>query len=260
MWSITAISVSSLRHRWSQLPFLATADGAHNGLRLFHLVEVHESGQIMLEVSSIRATTNTTTSSSSSSSSKANITRHLRLPPDFKYIIHTWRNRLPNKWDPIPEWDDPCWRHWVFKATSDAFRQRTPGTSAKTPAPNDTPRRAACAHGAQPAGGGGLVVSLVFTTRFTWMCPTRIPSREQIRVPSLRMLRMPHLLHMGGLVLYRASCGIYVAKTQALRGGLSLVNNTNLEYFNDTQCAELFRLKGTFLALLGRGEPANLAD
>ena len=49
------------------------------------------------------------------------------------------------------------------------------------------------------------------------------------------------------------------ATQSSLRGGLNLVNSTNLEYFNDTQKAELFRLKGTFLQSLDRQPEANQA-
>lgn len=43
------------------------------------------------------------------------------------------------------------------------------------------------------------------------------------------------------------------------RGGLNMINNTNLEFFNDKQKAELFRLKGSFLTSLGAKQEANNA-
>ena len=43
------------------------------------------------------------------------------------------------------------------------------------------------------------------------------------------------------------------------RGGLNMINNTNLEFFNSKQKAELFRLKGVFLTSLGAKQEANNA-
>lgn len=38
-----------------------------------------------------------------------------------------------------------------------------------------------------------------------------------------------------------------------------MINNTNLEFFNSKQKAELFRLKGVFLTSLGAKQEANNA-
>ncbi len=258
-------------HRWSQLPPLATADGAHNGLlRLFHqLVEVHESGQIMLEVS--QHTRNHQHHHHQQQQLQQQGQHHQAPPPpppDFKYIIHTWRNRLPNKWDPIPEWDDLfCWRHWVFKATSDAFRQRTQEHPQQLLRLHDTPWTVLkLAHTARKLRLEDVALSSLsrlYDTPHMDVSDAYTKLREQILMchPFMHAPNASFAAHMGG---GSSSIGLPVeltaAKTQQmLRGGLSLVNNTNLEYFNDTQRAELFRLKGTFLALLGRGEPANLA-
>ena len=43
------------------------------------------------------------------------------------------------------------------------------------------------------------------------------------------------------------------------KGGLNIVNNTNLDYFSPKQKAELFRLKAEFLSLLGGNRKANQA-
>ena len=42
-----------------------------------------------------------------------------------------------------------------------------------------------------------------------------------------------------------------------LQGGLNIINNTNLEYFNSEQKAELFRLKAMFLEKVGNRAKAN---
>lgn len=34
--------------------------------------------------------------------------------PELKATLYTWRERLPNKWDSMKEWDDIfCWRNEV---------------------------------------------------------------------------------------------------------------------------------------------------
>lgn len=43
------------------------------------------------------------------------------------------------------------------------------------------------------------------------------------------------------------------------RGGLNMINSTNLEFFNSKQKAELFRLKGIFLTSPGAKQEANNA-
>ena len=43
------------------------------------------------------------------------------------------------------------------------------------------------------------------------------------------------------------------------RGGLNLVNTTNLSYFDSAQKSELFRLKASFLSSLGQRGKANQA-
>ena len=207
-------------HRWAQLPPLATADGAHTALLgLFHqLVEVHESGQVMLEV-----------------------TQHARGPsqrsapqPDLKHIIHTWRSRLPNKWDAIPEWDELlCWRLWVFKSTAEALKQRV--SDQQLLSLHDTPwtvlKKAHTARKQRLEPVALESLSLLYETRTLDVGDAYTKLREQIL--------MCHPKSAEG-------------KSHKLRGGLSLVQNTNLEFFNETQRAELFRLKGTFLALLGQ--------
>ena len=90
-------------HRWAALPPLRAGDNAHRSLlQLFHrLIEVHESGQIMVDV--------------------AGHARQ-RSYPNFKGIVQTWRDRLPNAWDAVAEWDDVLgWRAHVFSTISRAF-------------------------------------------------------------------------------------------------------------------------------------------
>ena len=46
-------------------------------------------------------------------------------------------------------------------------------------------------------------------------------------------------------------------KTLKLGPGLNIINHTNLDYFGPEQTAELFRMKGLFLASLEQRAEAN---
>jgi transformation/transcription domain-associated protein len=219
-------------HQWATLPPLATGDGAHLGLlRLFHqLVEVHESGQIMLEVSQhARAGL-----APAHAAAAANQQPTALAAPDFSHVIHTWRHRLPNPWDSIPEWDALLsWRQWVFAATADAFA------------------KAASAHLLPPSAlsGGDGAGSLLHDLPWTVLTKARAARKLQLEPVALETLATlyatPTLdvadaytkLREQILMCHPKSAsggstgagGAAAARLQKLKGGLTLVNNTNLE-------------------------------
>ncbi|KAI9995811.1 hypothetical protein PInf_012879 [Phytophthora infestans] len=83
-------------HQWQGLPRILSR--AHLPLmHLFHkFVEVKESIQMMEDIKSASA-------------------QHASLP-NLKPSINTWRERLPNKWEPILLWDDILtWRSHMFQ-------------------------------------------------------------------------------------------------------------------------------------------------
>jgi len=99
-------------YKWQLLPSLSTGSNAHVSLlQKFHrLVELRESGQIMVE---------TSTHSSG------------RTFPDLKNLLTAWRHRLPNEADPISVWDDVfIWRSHMFNAITTNFSWSEPGTLA----------------------------------------------------------------------------------------------------------------------------------
>lgn len=50
-----------------------------------------------------------------------------KKPPELKATLYTWRERLPNKWDSLKEWDDIfSWRTEVgLEGDVNSWRHRT---------------------------------------------------------------------------------------------------------------------------------------
>lgn len=95
-------------YRWQLLPQLFSGSKSHASLlHFFHrLVEIRESGQIMVE-----------TNNHSSS----------RTLPDLKNLLNAWRHRLPNDWESIAEWDEIfSWRTHMFSAITSNFHWSEP--------------------------------------------------------------------------------------------------------------------------------------
>ncbi len=99
-------------YKWQLLPSICIGTNTHVYLlQSFHrLVELRESGQIMVE-----------TSSHSSG----------RTLPDLKNLLSSWRHRLPNKFDAMSCWEDIFhWRTHMFTAITTNFSWSEPGTLA----------------------------------------------------------------------------------------------------------------------------------
>lgn len=90
-------------YRWQLLPKLSSTSRAHSSLfHFFHrLVEIRESGQIMVE-------TNNHASA--------------RTIPDLKNLLSAWRHRLPNDWENMSMWEEIfAWRSHMFSAITSNF-------------------------------------------------------------------------------------------------------------------------------------------
>ena len=255
-------------HQWATMPPLTTGDGAHVGLlRLFHqLVEVHESGQIMLEVSQQARPHSSNTPASASNSDAASTST-----PDFSHIIETWRKRLPNAWESLPEWDDLLsWRRWVFTATADAFSRSAPpllihagaiissrnnnnnngsgNSSASSDGSNllrlhDLPwTLLSRAHAARKLHLGSVALetlAALYDTPTLDVADAYTKLREQILMclpPAVSAkggfdLRCKNKNENGATAAAAALVEVVhsAARLQKLKGGLTLVNNTNLE-------------------------------
>ena len=98
--------------QWQLLPDISSGGNSHRQLlESFHqLVELRESGQIMVETS--RHSSNQTT-------------------PDLKNLLKAWRHRLPNEYDPIATWDEIfIWRNHMFSAIHTNFSWLDPESLA----------------------------------------------------------------------------------------------------------------------------------
>jgi transformation/transcription domain-associated protein len=216
---LCAQTVQLALHNWQLLPPLSTRGEAHvELLRLFHrLVELRESGQIMMEVSAhTRA----------------------RTYPDLKNILATWRERLPNKWDPLDVFDDLfTWRGHMFAAVTSNFHWSDPSSLA---ALHDRP---------------WTVIRLSKTARKQGVRDVCLTSLSKLYSVSTMDVHDAFQKLREQIV----ACRDGPDTATDLRGGLSIVNNTNLDYFSSQQKAELFRLKASFLSALGSRSKANQA-
>jgi len=203
-------------HNWQLLPPLSTGGEAHvELLRLFHrLVELRESGQIMVEVSTHNRN---------------------KTHPNLKNILSTWRDRLPNKWDPLNVFDDLfTWRGHMFAAITSNFSWIEPRTLATL---HDRP--------------------------WTAIRLSKIARKQNVKEVSLNSLSKLYSVSTMDVhdAYEKLREQIIACKSSEVsrKGGLNIVNNTNLDYFSPKQKAELFRLKAEFFSLLGGGEKANKA-
>jgi len=203
-------------HNWQLLPPLSTGGEAHvELLRLFHrLVELRESGQIMVEVS--------------------NHNRN-KTYPDLKNILATWRERLPNKWDGLNVFDDLfTWRGHMFAAVTSNFSWIEPRSLATL---HDRP--------------------------WTAIRLSKIARKQNVKDVSLNSLSKLYSVStmdvQDAFEKLREQIIACKGSNTSRKGGLNIINNTNLDYFSPRQKAELFRLKADFLGLLGGKQKANQA-
>jgi len=200
-------------HKWRILPSPLMPTVEHeNILHLFHqLVELRESGQIMLEVRN--------------HASK-------KTYPDLKNVLTSWRDRLPNDWEPVHRWDSLFfWRNQVFETIAKAFQW---GEASKVAFLHDTPwtviKQASIARHQHMQD-----VSLQYLAKLQGVSTMDVEDAfDKLREQIVICMNYPKEMH----------------------GGLNMINNTNLEYFNEKQKSELFRLKAEFYRRLGQSREA----
>ncbi|RLN91504.1 hypothetical protein BBJ28_00006450 [Nothophytophthora sp. Chile5] len=200
-------------HQWQGLPRILSR--AHLPLmHLFHkFVEVKESIQMMADI-------------------KAASAQHAALP-NLKPSINTWRERLPNKWEPILLWDDILtWRSHMFQVVKSTF------------AWSDA-QMLACMHDSPWS-----VIKLAHTAR-----KQRLPD---VCLGALaKLYSVPAMDVQDAFSKLREQVSICYESATEYSGGLSILNTTNLDYFSLRQKAEMFRLKALFLEAQGSLPEAN---
>jgi len=160
----------------------------------------------------------------------------IRTLPNLKNLLTTWRERIPNEFESISVWEDLfTWRAHVFSAMSQKFQWSDPSQLAGL---HDRPWTAI--QMARVARKQGMKDSSLLSLSKLTDCAMDVSDafsklREQI-------------------VIYKDSKSL-----EELKGGLNMVNTTNLSYFDSLQKSELFRLKASFLNSLGARAKSNHA-
>ena len=190
---------------------------------LFHqFAEAQESAQMISDIHQC------------SSSSSSHPQRH-RQVPDFKSILSSWRERLPNVWESLLRWDDILtWRSHVFHIITSTFTYTEP-------------QQLACLH-----DGPWSAITLAHVAR-----------KQELGEVCLSALAKLYSVSTMDVQDAFSKLREQVLMCHDLpnehRGGLSIINNTNLDYFNPQQKSELFRLKASFLSAMGGKNEANQA-
>eukprot|EP00611_Tribonema_gayanum_P023716 TRINITY_DN5051_c0_g1_i1.p1 TRINITY_DN5051_c0_g1~~TRINITY_DN5051_c0_g1_i1.p1 ORF type:complete len:1274 (+),score=406.51 TRINITY_DN5051_c0_g1_i1:441-3824(+) len=227
-------------NRWQLLPRLHTGSNVHKPLlHMFQqIVELRESGGMMMEALKRNIELQMATAAAADTLAQGGHAKPVPHPVDvnFKLVSVAWRDRLPNKWEPLYLWDDiVCWRREVFKAISQTLD--SPLDSAEPVAQNDTP---------------WTVIKLAHTARKQGL--------PEVCLNELGTLRHTQIRNgQDKFELLREQILVCLSSSAHYRGGLHMINNVNMESFDSQQKAELFRMKGQFLHKLGARNEANAA-
>jgi transformation/transcription domain-associated protein len=189
-------------HKWRSFPVLG-AEAQMPLLQLFHqLVELQESAAMVAEIQ--------------------RDSRAHQLP-DFKPLLSTWRERLPNKWDNISVWDNILvWRNHMFSTICEQFQWAEP-------------QQLACMHDTP-----WTVIKLAHTARKQSLGDVCLNALSKLSsVSTMDVQDVFEKLREQIIICYESP--------SEQRNGLSMINNTNLDYFSPHQKAELFTLKAQFL-------------
>lgn len=209
---LTAQTSELALHQWQGLPRVLSR--THIPLmHLFHkFVEVKESVQIMTDIK------------------QASQTHTL---PNLKPSINTWRERLPNKWEPILLWDDILtWRSHMFQVVKSTFSW-------------SDAQMLACMHDSPWS-----VIKLAHTARKQHLPDVCLGALS-------KLYSVPAMDVQDAFSKLREQVSICYESSTEYSGGLSILNNTNLDYFTLRQKAEMFRLKGLFFEAMGNLKEAN---
>ncbi|KAI8965638.1 hypothetical protein F5Y11DRAFT_275738 [Daldinia sp. FL1419] len=211
--------------KWHQLPKRLTA--AH--IPLLHnfqqLVELHDASVICQSL----ANTNQTNLDVKSG--------------ELKLLLGSWRDRLPNIWDDITDWQDlVTWRQHIFGLINNTYLQLLP-------------QQGQGANGASFAYRGYHETAWIIN-RFAHVA--RKHNLPDVCIAQLsRIYTLPNIEIQEAFLKLREQARCHYENPAELSSGLDVINNTNLNYFNNQQKAEFFTLKGMFLEKLNQKEEAD---
>mmetsp|Transcript_5494 Transcript_5494/g.16211 ORF Transcript_5494/g.16211 Transcript_5494/m.16211 type:complete len:1091 (-) Transcript_5494:103-3375(-) len=219
---------------WGNLPKLHLGIATHDRLlHLFHeLIEVHESSQLLHEALQ---------------HSRA------RTYPDLRTLAHTWRDRLPNDWDSLSDWDDIMrWREHIYISVKKAFCW---GSLDEVVRLHDAPwttfslTRIARKQGLLKNYCGG-----------NSPCAPKQPNDLRMNIDDAFSSLRERILACHNSVVTEFAGNYHNDSIGTLiQASLYLINNTSTALFHAEQRAELFRLKGIFLGSLGRCRDSHRA-
>ncbi|KAI0129256.1 hypothetical protein F4776DRAFT_162016 [Hypoxylon sp. NC0597] len=211
--------------KWHQLPKRLTA--AH--IPLLHnfqqLVELHDASVICQSL----ASTNQSNLDVKSS--------------ELKLLLGSWRDRLPNIWDDITDWQDlVTWRQHIFGLINNTYLQLLP-------------QQGQGANGASFAYRGYHETAWIIN-RFAHVA--RKHNLPDVCISQLsRIYTLPNIEIQEAFLKLREQARCHYENPSELSSGLDVINNTNLNYFNNQQKAEFFTLKGMFLEKLNKKDEAD---
>lgn len=156
--------------------------------------------------------------------------------PDMQAVLSTWRERLPNRWDGMNTWDALLtWRYHVFSIVTNSLQSQLGGNAQALASVHDAP---------------WTVIKMAHTAR-------KLGLTEVSHSTLLRLFQLTQMDVFDAFHKLREQILVCLESPANRRGGLSILNTTSLDWFNSTQKAELFRLKGVFLNALGDGYAAE---
>lgn len=163
---------------------------------------------------------------------------------ELKSILVTWRERLPNEWDDINIWSDiVSWRQHVFQAVNNTYLPLLPqdrnGPGANAPS----------------YAYRGYHETAWIINRFAHV--SRKHHLMDVCIASLnKIYTLPNIEIQEAFLKLREQAKCCYETPADLGSGLEVINNTNLQFFSNSQKAEFFTLKAMFLAKVGHDKDA----
>jgi transformation/transcription domain-associated protein len=153
--------------------------------------------------------------------------------PDLKISLKSWRNRNPNHYEYLSVWDDLySWRFYIFDAVANMYSWADASNLATV---HDRP-----------------IASITLGRT------ARKQNLNEVSTSLLNDLTDTMEVADAFLKLREQICTYqHSLDENVLKGGLNLVNSTNLSYFDYRQKAEIFRLKSYFLNALNDKSSAH---
>jgi len=164
---------------------------------------------------------------------------------ELKLLLGAWRDRLPNTWDDITDWQDlVTWRQHIFGLINATYLQLLPQQGQN-------------ASGASFAYRGYHETAWIIN-RFAHVA--RKHNLPEVCINQLsRIYTLPNIEIQEAFLKLREQARCHYENPDELSSGLDVINNTNLNYFNNQQKAEFYTLKGMFLERLGQHNEADAA-